>query len=67
MKKRNLLMSATIMCGLLAVAFTFKINQVTWLWADSKPVGSILGISAVILGIQWFRQQRLLNKEGKSS
>ncbi len=66
MKKRNLFMSATIMCGLLSVAFTFKINQVTWLWADSKPVGIILGISAIILGIQWYRQQKLLNNESKN-
>jgi len=62
MKKRNLLMSTTIMCGLFAVAFTFNMNQITWLWTDSKPVGIILVILTVILGVQWFRQQRHLNK-----
>ena len=54
-------MSTTIMCGLFAVAFTFKIDQITWLWSDSKPVGIILALLTVILGIQWVRQQRFLN------
>ena len=66
MKKRNLFMSTTIMCGLLAVAFTFKIDQITWLWTDSKPVGIILVILTIILGIQWVRHQRLLNKAKQS-
>jgi len=54
------------MCGLLAVAFTFKIDQITWLWTDSKPVGIILVILTFILGIQWVRHQRLLNKAKQS-
>ena len=62
MKKRNLFMSTTIMCGLFAVAFTFKIDQSTWLWTDRKPVGLILVIMTIILGIQWVRQQKPLNK-----
>ena len=62
MKKRNLFMSTTIMCGLLAVAFTFKMDQINWLWNDSKPVGFMLVILTIILGIQWVRHQRLLNK-----
>ncbi len=62
MKKRNLFMSTTIMCGLFAVAFTFKIDQITWLWTDRKPVGLILVIMTIILGIQWVRQQKPLNK-----
>jgi hypothetical protein len=55
-------MATTIMCGLFAVAFTFKIDQITWLWSDSKPVGIILAILAVIFGIQWVKQQNFLNK-----
>lgn len=61
MKKRNLFMSTTIMCGLFVAAFTFKGDQITWLWADNKPVAIILGILAIVLGTQWIRYQRLLN------
>ena len=61
MKKRNLFMSTTIMCGLFVVAFTFKNDQITWLWADNKPIAIILGIIAIVLGEQWIKYQRLLN------
>jgi len=56
-------MSTTIMCGLFAVAFTFDNSQINWLWTDIKPVGVILAILTIVLGIQWIRYQRLLNKE----
>jgi hypothetical protein len=61
MKKRNLFMSTTIMCGLFVVAFTFKGDKITWLWADNKPLAIILGILAVVLGSQWIKYQRQLN------
>lgn len=61
MKKRNLFMSTTIMCGLFVVAFTFKNDQITWLWADNKPIAIILGILAIVLGTQWIKYQKLLN------
>lgn len=54
-------MSSTILCGLFVVAFTFKSNQITWLWADNKPVAIILGILVLILGSQWIKHQRRLN------
>ncbi len=60
MKKRNLFMSATIMCALLTVSFTFNDNQVSWLWNENRPVAIILGILAVIFGIQWIKFQKLL-------
>ena len=60
MKKRNLFMSATIMCALLTVSFTFNNNQLSWLWSENKPVAIILGILAVIFGIQWIKFQKLL-------
>jgi NAD(P)-dependent dehydrogenase (short-subunit alcohol dehydrogenase family) len=66
MKKRNLFMSATIMCGLFAVALTFKIDQVTWLWNDHQPAGIILVFLAFVFGMQWYRYQRHLNKEKPS-
>jgi hypothetical protein len=62
MKKRNLFMSTTILCGLFVAAFTFKGDQIIWLWADNKPVAIILGILTIVLGTQWIRVQRLLNK-----
>ncbi len=62
MKKRNLFMSTTLICGLFTVAFTFKIDQITWLWTDNKPVGVILLIVTFIFAVQWFRYQILLNK-----
>jgi len=66
MKKRNLFMSTTLMCGLLTLAFTFRIDQITWLWAEHKPVGIILIILTIVLGIQWVRHQKLMKKEKQS-
>ena len=60
MKKRNLFMSATIMCALLTVSFTFNNNQLSWLWNENETVAIILGILAVIFGIQWIKFQKLL-------
>ena len=54
-------MSTTIMCGLFVTAFTFKGDQITWLWADNIPVAIILGILAIVSGTQWIWYQRLLN------
>jgi hypothetical protein len=62
MKKRNLFMSVTIMCGFLAIAVTFKIDQITWLWVDSKPVGIVLFILTLVLGFQWMKIQKSLNQ-----
>lgn len=61
MKKRNLFMSTTIICGLFIAAFTFNGNDITWLWADNKPVAIILGTLTIVLGTQWIKYQRLLN------
>ena len=61
MEKRNLFMSTTLMCGLFVTAFTFKNDQITWLWADNKPIAIMVGILAIVLGIQWIKYQRQLN------
>jgi len=61
MKKRNLFMSATIMCAFFVVAFLFKNGQIYWLWTDNKPAAFIPGIMAVVFGTQWIKHQRLLN------
>jgi hypothetical protein len=54
-------MSTTIMCGLFVAAFTFKGDQITWLWANNKSVAIILCILAIVLGTQWIKYQRQLN------
>ncbi len=53
MKKRNLFMCTTIMCVLLSVAFTFKNNQITWLWKNNIPVAIILVLLAIYLAEKW--------------
>jgi hypothetical protein len=60
-------MSTTIMCGLFVFAFTFNNNQITWLWADNKPIAVVLGVIALVLGTQWVKHQRLLNSANKIS
>lgn len=59
-------MSATIMCALLTVSFTFNDNQVSWLWNENKPVAIILGILAIILGIQWIKFQKLIKNTNEN-
>ena len=63
MKKRNMFMSSTLMCGLLCFAFTFGDTGIKWLWTDNEPVAIILGIFTVILGIFWFKQAKKLKIE----
>ncbi|MBC7572481.1 MAG: VCBS repeat-containing protein [Spirosoma sp.] len=58
MRRRNLFMSATILCGLLAVAIQFSQSGIVWFWHDHKPIGGILGLLAAIFGSQWLRYQR---------
>lgn len=53
-------MSATIMCGLLCVAFSFNDEGVQWIWKDAKPVAVILGIIAVISGVFWLKASKKL-------
>ena len=66
MKKRNLFMSLTLMCGLFCIAFTFDNNGVYWLWADNKPVVIILGIATIILGIGWLKLSKSLKVESQN-
>ena len=64
--RRNLFMSTTLMCALLAATFSFDNTNINWFWSDSIPTAIILGILALILGIFWFRTQREI-KELKNS
>lgn len=63
MKKRNLFMSATLMCGLFTIAFKFDGNGVHWFWTDYKPVVFILAIAAITFGVLWIRAARRIKTE----
>ncbi|MDE3090436.1 MAG: hypothetical protein KGJ80_13725 [Chloroflexota bacterium] len=65
-RKRNLFMSATLMCGLFAIAFSFGAQGIHWMWLDKPQAAIILLVLAVVFGIFWFRSQRLLNASQKS-
>ncbi len=60
MKKRNLFMSATLMCGLLCFAFTFNKAGIKWLWIGNIPVVVVLAIATLVLGVLWLKQARKL-------
>ncbi|MEO6818835.1 MAG: hypothetical protein ABI266_05340 [Ginsengibacter sp.] len=60
MKKRNLLMSFTLMLGFLCIAFTFDNNGVYWIWANNEHVAIILAVAAIITGVFWFKSTRKL-------
>ncbi|MGV8964270.1 MAG: hypothetical protein ACOH2V_12950 [Candidatus Saccharimonadaceae bacterium] len=55
MKKRNLFMSLTLMCGFFCLAFTFDNKGIYWFWADNKPVAIILVLATIILGAFWLK------------
>jgi hypothetical protein len=63
MKKRNLFMSLTLMCGLFCFAFTFNSKGIHWLWSEHKPGVFILAIITVIFGALWIRTASQLKKE----
>jgi len=65
MKKRNLFMSSTIMCGLFCLAFTFDNEGIHWLWKDSEPIAIVLGIATIILLVFWFRNAKILRTESQ--
>ncbi len=54
MRKRNLFMSATLMCSFFIIAFHFDQDGVQWFWTGMEIVPLILGISAIAMGILWF-------------
>lgn len=51
-------MSATILCGLLALSFTSTNNSVSWLWQDNKPVAVVLALLSGIFASLWITYQR---------
>lgn len=58
-------MSATLMCALLSIAFTFNISEraftienTTWLWHGNEPVAAVLIATAIVFGVLWFKAER---------
>ncbi len=65
-RRRNIFMSATLMCGLFAIAFKFGAQGFQWFWLDKPEVAIVLAVLAIVFGIFWVRSQRLLNASHKS-
>ena len=63
MKRKNLFMSAALMCSLFCLAFTFDDSGIYWLWTDTKPVAVILALAAIIFGVFWLKASRDLKAE----
>lgn len=62
MRKRNLFMSATLMCGAFMFAFRFDEGSTQWFWTGMEIVPLILGVSAIIFGILWFLESKNMTK-----
>jgi hypothetical protein len=60
-------MCTTILCTLMLLAFTFKNNQIIWLWVNNKPVAVVLGVLSIYLLSQWVKYQRLYSKNKQKS
>ena len=63
MKKRNLYMSLTLICGCCCLAFTFDNEGIYWLWSDAKPVAIILAIATIVFGALWMQYGAKLKNE----
>jgi len=60
MKSRNLWMSATLMCGLFSIAFTFDDKGAHWIWANAWQGALVLLLAALIFATLWFRASKRL-------
>ena len=58
--RRNLFMSATLMCMFLIGAFNFDESNFNWIWKGQIEIPIILGISSIIFGIFWIVEHRKL-------
>lgn len=63
MKRRNLFMSLTLMCGFLAIGFQFMPEGIQWIWQSSPAVAALLVVLSLVFGILWIRSQRLLKEK----
>jgi hypothetical protein len=64
MKKRNLWMSLTLMCGLFSIAFTFDNNGIHWLWKETVQVAIVLSLASVIFALLWLKAASRLKAKG---
>jgi hypothetical protein len=59
--RRNLFMSTSLMCFLLAAAFGFDLLGTHWFWSGRPQVAVFLVALGVVLGFFWLRTQRGLD------
>ncbi len=57
-RRKNLWMSATLMCGFLSIFFQFDKNSIKWVWTGQEIVPVILGIATLIFGVLWFLENK---------
>jgi hypothetical protein len=57
--RRNLFVSATLMCFLLAAAFRLR-NGFHWFWADQPVVAALLVALGILCAVMWARAQKAL-------
>ena len=57
-KKRNIWLSAAIMCAFLIISFQFDKDGIRWFWTGQEIVPIVLGLSSLIFGIFWFLEYK---------
>ncbi len=55
--RRNLFLSTSLMCFLLAGTFKFDLLGTHWLWAGRTETAVILVVLGLVLGVLWIRAQ----------
>lgn len=61
--RRNLFMSTTLMCSLLAAAFTFDKQGAHWFWSGQPQVAIVLLVLAIVAARFWLRSQKRLHTD----
>lgn len=56
--RRNLLMSTSLMCLLLAGTVRFDVLGTHWFWAGRTQAAVALLVLGAVLAVLWFRAQR---------
>ena len=62
MKRRNLFMSATLMCSLFTIAFTFDSYHIRWIWKGQEFGAIALGLAALIFSVFWYKSAKKLRE-----
>ena len=61
--RRNLWMSATLICSFLIISFQFDKDGIRWLWTGQEFVPIALGISSLAFGFLWFIEHKNKTKK----